>query len=261
MRRILKILFVKFIFIYFRINEKIRNLRIHLLIKKIYKSDCPFVLLGPFEGMQYLSTACGSQLMPKLLGTYEEPIQEIIKDIIERQNYTAIVDVGCAEGYYAVGLAMFSKAEVIYAYDLDEEALSLAQRLAKINHVTDKIRFSSEFNPTVLSNIVRSLRTSDRLLLFVDVEGSEMELLDPSLNPSVLSSDILVELHECFRPGVTQKIKEYFNDTHDVVLLEDYCERKHAYNKIRHLLSVNDFNFSIDERRPSSMSWLYARRI
>src|SRR5690606_8070667 len=60
------------------------------------------VLNGVFEGMRYSSfTAFGSELYPKLLGSYELEIQGVITELAQ-QSFDVIVDVGCAEGYYAV---------------------------------------------------------------------------------------------------------------------------------------------------------------
>ena len=60
---------------------------------------------GPFAGLQYPElTAVGSALYPKLLGSYQREIQGWIEEICAA-GYSEIVDVGFAEGYYAVGLA------------------------------------------------------------------------------------------------------------------------------------------------------------
>ena len=45
----------------------------------------------------------GSVLIPKLLGSYEQELQPLLQRLAA-QNYSEIVDIGCAEGYYAIGL-------------------------------------------------------------------------------------------------------------------------------------------------------------
>src|SRR4051812_14244715 len=64
----------------------------------------PVVLSGPFAGMAYVRQAAGSCLAPKLIGCYEAELHGVVARIL-RTGYTQIVDIGCAEGYYAVGLA------------------------------------------------------------------------------------------------------------------------------------------------------------
>ena len=60
---------------------------------------------GPFAGMRYVDRSVGSCFIPKLLGTYERELAPKIERICRRQP-GLVVDVGAAEGYYAVGLAM-----------------------------------------------------------------------------------------------------------------------------------------------------------
>src|SRR6478672_6897407 len=61
---------------------------------------------GPFKGMKYPGVnSVGSALIPKLLGSYERELHPLIDSICAGQ-YDQVVDIGCAEGYYAVGLAM-----------------------------------------------------------------------------------------------------------------------------------------------------------
>src|SRR6266446_5569422 len=60
---------------------------------------------GPFAGMRYIDNAFGSAYVPKLLGIYERELN----DCIERAcalSFPLIIDIGAAEGYYAIGMAL-----------------------------------------------------------------------------------------------------------------------------------------------------------
>src|SRR5689334_17519514 len=59
---------------------------------------------GPFVGMRYLRSACCERILPKLLGSYEEELWPALRRLAALP-IPAVVNVGCAEGYYAVGLA------------------------------------------------------------------------------------------------------------------------------------------------------------
>src|SRR5207302_964150 len=59
---------------------------------------------GPFKGMLYIGTAFCSAYIPKLIGTYERELTNIVEEICARMP-PLIVDVGAAEGYYAIGFA------------------------------------------------------------------------------------------------------------------------------------------------------------
>ncbi|MBT8196145.1 MAG: hypothetical protein KJO64_06945, partial [Bacteroidia bacterium] len=59
------------------------------------------VLNGPFKGLKYSSdNSFGSAFYPKLLGVYEKELHVVFNQI-QNNNYSEIIDVGCAEGYYA----------------------------------------------------------------------------------------------------------------------------------------------------------------
>src|SRR4051794_38235977 len=62
------------------------------------------VVGGPFEGMSYVGNSHGSAWCPKILGTYEREIRSAVDEIAARE-FPNIVNIGAAEGYYAVGLA------------------------------------------------------------------------------------------------------------------------------------------------------------
>src|SRR5690606_29129834 len=61
------------------------------------------ITAGPFEGMKYLEQVAGSALLPKLIGSYESELHAALLDMT-RRGHRLIIDVGCAEGYYAVGM-------------------------------------------------------------------------------------------------------------------------------------------------------------
>ena len=62
-------------------------------------------------------------IFSKLLGFYEKELQKVIKNLIKR-DCEIVVDVGCAEGYYTVGLArVFKDKETkVLAYDINKKA-------------------------------------------------------------------------------------------------------------------------------------------
>ena len=72
------------------------------------------VAAGPFAGMRYAGLPSGSTAGPKLLGSYESEIAAWIEGLCGARLDT-IVDVGCAEGYYAVGMAMRCPAARVLA--------------------------------------------------------------------------------------------------------------------------------------------------
>src|SRR5262249_14170280 len=69
---------------------------------------------GPFAGMDYVTEATEGALIPRLLGTYESELHPYIL-AFARMGPEAVIDVGSAEGYYAVGLARLMPGTVVHA--------------------------------------------------------------------------------------------------------------------------------------------------
>ena len=93
------------------------------------------IAAGPFAGMRYITRSCGSKLAPKLIGCYERELHPAIEQIIAG-NYQRIIDIGCAEGYYAVGLAWKTNLPVV-AFDTNPDAHTYVKELAELNKVTE----------------------------------------------------------------------------------------------------------------------------
>lgn len=184
-------------------------------INTIFKNDLT-VRSGPFKGMLYTNNAFGSTLFPKIIGTYEEPIQKWIYEAIN-VNYDNVIDIGSAEGYYSVGFAKFSNNSKIYAYDIDDKALTENKKLAKMNGVENKIIFKNLCDNKELAQII-----TDRTLIICDIEGAEKTLLDPKKTPKLKLADMIIEAHDCYAKNVTELLIQRFYQTHKIEIAVDY---------------------------------------
>jgi hypothetical protein len=50
----------------------------------------------------------------------------------------------------------------------------------------------------------------------MDIEGAEVELLDPEATPALAKADILVETHDAFVADATTTLMGRFRETHDI---------------------------------------------
>ena len=171
------------------------------------------VQAGPFCGMKYISTAHGSALLPKILGTYEEALHPFIYRVLKR-NYQLIADIGCAEGYYAVGFARAFRKIPVQAFDIDPQARTLCRKLAEVNGLADLVSITDNCTIDVLNKIL-----VDSTLIISDCEGYEFDLLRPELIPKLSSSDLIVELHDLTHPTICEVITNRFEETHQVSLI------------------------------------------
>jgi hypothetical protein len=172
------------------------------------------VQAGPFAGMKYLPTSACGPLLPKLLGCYEAELHEVLRQVA-RKPYGRIVNIGCGEGYYAVGLARLLPQAQIYAFDTQELAQSLCGQLAAMNGVADRVAVAGKCDGGRLRELAGPLT-----LILCDCEGGELELLNPDLVPGLQQCDLLVELHETSAPHLSQTIIERFEPTHQVTRID-----------------------------------------
>ena len=226
-------------------QERIRN----YVMRKFFRGPLK-VQSGNFEGMNYIDKSCCSSLFPKLVGSYEQPIQQWVKEIKNR-NYGSIINIGCAEGYYAVGFAHKGFAKRILAYDVNPEAIQFAKQLASMNTLAGELIFKS------LCDIPELRREARRgTLIFSDIEGCEKELLDPVQCPELKDTDMIIESHDCFVDGITNLLIERFQKTHKIEVSGDSERSRADYPLTRNLSSRKDARLLFNEERPKGLIWL-----
>lgn len=210
------------------------------------------LLAGPFAGMRYIERATGSAYLPKIVGTYEAGLVPAIESIIMYEP-DVIIDVGAAEGYYAVGFALRLKSARIIACDIYKPARYLLRKLAVYNGVTDRIDLRTRCTPTTLEKDVTG---AARPVIICDCEGYEDDLLNPALAPALARAAILVELHEMFRPGVSARIRERFKKTHDIATIRE-TSRVSSMLPPNLGLNATDEAEAMNERRAEVMEWFH----
>lgn len=220
------------------LNNALRYLakwRSVLLQNTLIKNEGTVVQDGILAGLQFLSQSAEGCHIAKLLGTYEQPLQKPLKALLEENSYENLVNIGCAEGYYAVGLARLFPRILSYAYDTDQRAREACELLAQKNNVEGRIIINQMFTHQQFS-VFEATNT----LVFCDIEGAEKQLLDPLLAPSLASLDIVVESHECLVPGITQLLVNRFSESHEIIKIDDNGTRKLSktppwFHKLNHL--------------------------
>lgn len=205
---------------------------------------------GPFQGMVYGDKAAGSAYTPKILGTYELELRPWVDEVI-RADYTTIIDLGCAEGYYAIGLAMRCPNATIYAFDGDPDARAACQEMAKLNGVDKRVHIGGFCDVDTMKAL-----PLEKAMLICDVEGHELDLLSPELIPVLKTIDIIVEFHELLRPGSTATIIERFKPTHDITVLTAVDRDPEKFPQI-HFLPPADRTFALTESRAPGQQFAF----
>ncbi len=164
------------------------------------------VAVGPFQGMRYPHDLRGvDHALPKLMGRYEEEIHAAVEGLLERDVF---VDLGSADGYYAVGAAL--RGCEVHAYELARNARRLARKIAAKNGVS------------INQHRAARIDFPDAGIL-CDIEGHEAELFTPEVCAK-LTGPVVIETHEHYRPGVTDALAERFGRPCEVL----YPQRSRA---------------------------------
>ena len=229
-------------------KERIQFQKEFFLDRSSFQVQC-----GPFKGLTYpFANSLGSAFFPKILGSYECELWPVLEEFRKR-GYELVFDVGCAEGFFAAGLAYLLKPKKVFAFDIDPLSQNCVENLAKANDVDEVVEY-------VLGNFelgkAQSLET--RNLVFMDVEGAENQLFN-GVNPShFTNSDFLIECHVWENPNFAQELMEMFDATHTGRVISSWDkERK------RHLFSGQISHYSrviqdlwLEEGRRMTTDWL-----
>lgn len=215
------------------------------------------VARGPFAGLRYpTAEAISSALYPKLLGCYE---RELV-DVVEKScllPYSEIIDIGCAEGYYAVGFACRHPQARVFAFDIDPKARRLCQHMAELNGVADRVRVHG----TCSSDDLLGIPIRSRALIVSDCEGFELALFGDAVVHTLRAQDFLIETHDCLNIEISTKLEAIFrrNGFHvQRIKSTDDIEKARTYDvpELHGLCLIERFRI-LAEGRPRIMEWLY----
>jgi len=187
--------------------------RAQLIGNTIQARDGATVQHGPFAGMSFSTRSTEGARAARLLGAYEASLIPVIEEIVAR-DYPLIVDIGSAEGYYAVGLARRMPGARVLARDASDLAQRACRSLALENGVADRVEVGGLFSHDDFQAL------QGPRLVICDIEGAEVDLLDPDRAPSLRQTDILVECHDGLVDRATQRLTERFADSHDITRIE-----------------------------------------
>lgn len=227
-------------------------------VEQVYRDQSIHVLSGPFQGVAYFNKTVWGPLIPKWIGSYEVELHQIIDGILA-EGYERIVDVGAAEGYYAVGLAVKCPQAEVIAFDIDPIARLRQRQLARLNDVSN-LRIRKLCDHAALNQLIQG-----KCLLISDIEGFELDLLDPIRCESLLRCDVLVEVHEFKGHAlveVEQALCDRFALSHDLVCMGVLPRDTGEYTARIPQLSVlgeDNLSLGLSEERSQAQRWIWMK--
>lgn len=221
------------------------------LLDLVYERTGGKVYQGPFEGMTIVRKFSwgDGDTAGKLLGIYENELYPAITHLTKILDFDLVLNIGCAEGYYGLGLARNLPNTLCALFDINPTAIAICRENAKVNNINN-VQFNTDCS---VENIRSYLEASKRPFVIMDVEGHERVLLDLEVIPELSKTTVIVESHDCNIPGTTDLIVDRFKETHDVYTIPQGA--KNPYIDILFDLCDNDKMLLCCESRPSTMTW------
>jgi SAM-dependent methyltransferase len=211
------------------------------------------VQAGPFRGMKLNRQSSWGRMAPYLLGSYELELHPWLERLISRQP-PVVIDVGCADGYYAVGMARAVSNAQVYGFDIDPLSRKHCIENAVRNDVADRVEVRSNASQQELDALI----VPGSFVLF-DCEGCERKLVDPKKIPSLKDATILIELHEFLDPRIYRVISRKFEPTHSSELVSARVRTLSDCFRRDLPLDSDQLVYAMNEQRPTDpgpMRWL-----
>jgi len=230
----------------FNLYKKISKITKHKVVNGYYKS---LILSKNYSWNKY-----NVDLSSKLLGCYEEQVQEKIIQIKKKNNLKYLVVFGASEGFHALGLIknkFFSKA---FIFEKDDRSRKILINNSKINKIK-KINIFAEADFSSIASFLN--KNAKKTLFLVDIEGEEFNILNKKNLPYYQNSFLIIENHANLIKN--SKLKNIFfkliNKNFNVNYLENGSRNPHKF-KYLDFLDDDEKWIIMSENRPCAMNWL-----
>lgn len=223
---------------------------------ELYEQLNGVVKYGPFKGLSLGKKLWWGKgdLGSMCLGLYEIEILNFFysKELEDRKNF---IDIGAADGYYAIGLLYSGRVNSAVCFELSESGRSTIHSNWMLNGEPGELKI----NGNVFDNFEEKTANIDfsKAFVLVDIEGAEFSFLTSEMLSYLKKTFIVIEIHN----WVENFIDEYSNllkraDEYFDVTILDRVERS-TFN-FEELRSYTDDNRLLltSEARPCNMRFL-----
>ena len=236
-------------------NETVsqRQRRISLEVYDLFEGRINY---GPFAGLKLTKeTWWGeSDLGNQCLGLYEKEILNLLTDFDEDQ-FSAFIDIGAADGYYAIGMLKSAKVKKSICFEQSEKGRMAIQENWKRNGFPGSLEIFGEAN---LETIHR-LQEADisNAFVLIDIEGYEFNLLQPEVLQKFKSCVLVIEIHN-WVDDFFEKYKALLNEASQLFDISIVERVDRPISSLKELRDFTDDNRLLltSERRPCLMRFL-----
>ena len=206
---------------------------------------------GPFRTVKLSELEVFGGQTAKLLGTYELELHAALERI-KRLQPSVVLNVGGAEGYYAVGMAVAWGVEKVIVYELTTEGRDIIATNANLNGIGEHLDIRGV---CTARNLLETLRNESVQLMIMDIEGAELDVLEPDVLRRLKNCIVVIERHDFCRPGCIDELRARFQDTHSIEIITSGKRIVLDFPYVSHMPAILKEGL-MDEERPGPMQWL-----
>jgi hypothetical protein len=216
------------------------------------------ILYGHFSGVNLSKTSFWNSIdHPSiLLGLYEREVLDVIVDLCIINNKNLFINIGAADGYYAVGLLKKNFVDKAICYELTRDGRDSIKLNCELNHIDNsKIIIRGKACPEFHLDLPNNLTNA---IILIDIEGFEFELLSEDSLMSIKEAIIIVELHpHLISNGETEVLKliKRAEKLYNVGFIRPGFRNPHEFRELDSF-SDNDKWLLCSEGRAIRMNWM-----
>ena len=186
----------------------------------------------------------------KIYGFYENKIQQKLKDI----NNPILIDIGAADGFFAIGSLKSKICEFCYAFEETKKSRENLSKTAKINNVQNKLSIIGKVTKDNFFTLLPSKINFSKVTILCDIEGGEFDFFSDEILATIRCSNIIIEIHKNHNKNLEidllERVKKYF----DVSIIIDNDKNFEGVSEL-HALNDIDRNLICSEGRSYIGKW------
>ncbi|MDA8535758.1 hypothetical protein N9L23_00125 [Alphaproteobacteria bacterium] len=237
-------------------NETVKQ-RIERISLETFSLCGGVIRYGLFEGMRLnCNTWWGmADLGSQCLGLYEKQILDLIS---HAGPFDTFLDIGAADGYYAIGMLHSQMAKRSICFEISEKGQASIKKNWTLNKRIGKLKIHGEANEASLSEIVPKI--NGKSLVLIDIEGAEFSLLTPKIITMLKNCEVIIEIHNWVEDFLS-KYKTLLTDLNQHFEINVIKNAVQNTESIPLLRSYTDDNRLLvaSERRPCLMRFLHLK--
>ena len=130
----------------------------------------------------------------KLIGSYEEQIQENIIKMKDKYRLTNLVNIGAAEGYHIISLIKNNYFKKGYAFEIDKKGQDIIKKNIKKNNIVSRIKVFGEGNYNSIKDNI-NVKELSKTLFLIDIEKGEFDFFNKENIFFFNKSFFIIEYH------------------------------------------------------------------